>query len=112
MPQDLGQERAVAHVGPGLHEDHVARATLQGSGSPPPKPPELREQWMDKIVDLVGGVPAKLPPFREVNHKIKLIDPGKQIIYHLPKCPDALKAELAEKISRYTSTGWWVPTTA
>ena len=58
---------------------------------------------MDKIADLVGGVPTKLPPFREVNHEIKLIDPGKQIIYHLPKCPDMLQAELAEKISRYTS---------
>ena len=67
---------------------------------------------MDKIADLVGGKPAKLPPFREVNHEIKLIDPGTQIIYRLPKCPDALKAELAEKISHYTSAGWWVPTTA
>ena len=85
---------------------------LQGSGSPPPKPPKLREQWMNKIADLVGGVPTKLPPFREVNHKIKLIDPGKRIIYCLPKCPDVLKAELAEKISQYTSAGWWVPTTA
>ena len=67
---------------------------------------------MDKIADLVGGIPAKLPPFREVNHEIKLIDPGRQIIYCLPKCPDALKAELAKKISRYTSAGWWVPTIA
>ena len=25
--------------------------------------------------------------------------------------PDALKAELAEKISQYTSMGWWVPVT-
>ena len=67
---------------------------------------------MNKITDLVGGIPTKLPPFREVNHEIKLIDPGKQIIYCLPKCPNTLKAELAEKISRYTSPGWWVPTTA
>ena len=29
----------------------------------------------------------------------------------MPKCPDALKEELAEKISQYTSTGWWVPAT-
>ena len=71
----------------------------------------VRERWMDKIADLVGGVPAKLLPFREVNHEIKLIDPGKQIIYHLPKCPNVLKAELVEKISQYTSAGWWVPTT-
>ena len=70
---------------------------LQGSGLPPPKPPELRERWMNKIADLVGGIPTKLPSFREVNHEIKLIDPGKRIIYCLPKCPDALKAELAKK---------------
>jgi len=30
----------------------------------------------------------------------------------LPKCPDALKAELADKVSRYTNAGWWVPATA
>ena len=73
--------------------------------------PELRERWIDKISDLVGGVPPKLPPWRLINHQIKLIAPDKRINYHLPKCPDALKEELAEKISRYTSTGWWVPVT-
>ena len=60
---------------------------------------------MDKITDLVGGVPPKLPPFWKVNHEIKLIDPGKQIMCHFPKCPNVLKAELAEKISQYTSAG-------
>ena len=29
----------------------------------------------------------------------------------MPKCPNALKEELAGKISQYTSTGWWVPVT-
>ena len=111
MPPDSGQEHVVACVGPGLCEGNVARATLQGSGPPPLKLSELREQWMDKIADLVRGIPAKLPPFREVNHEIKLVDPGKRIIYRLPKCPDMLKAELAEKISQY-SARWWVPTTA
>jgi len=46
-----------------------------------------------------------------INHQINLIDPNKWINYHLPKCPDALKEELAEKISQYTSAGWWVPAT-
>ena len=27
----------------------------------------------------------------------------------MPKFPDVLKEELAEKISRYISAGWWVP---
>ena len=74
--------------------------------------PELRERWIDKISDLVGGVPPKLPPWRLINHQINLINPDKRINYRLPKCPDALKEELAEKISWYTSTGWWVPATA
>ena len=65
--------------------------------------PELRERWIDKISDLVRGVPPKLPPWRLINHQIKLINPDKQINYHLPKCPDALKEELAERISWYTS---------
>ena len=68
-------------------------------------------QWMDKITDLVSGVPAKVPSFCTVNHEINLNDPNKQIHHQLPKCPDTLKEELAEKISQYTSAGWWVPAT-
>ena len=64
---------------------------------------------MDNITDLISGVPPKVPPFRQINHKINIIDPNKQINYQIPKCPDALKEDLAENISRYTSSGWWVP---
>ena len=67
---------------------------------------------MNKIIDLVSGVPLKVPPLQEINHEINLIDPHKRIKYHLPKCPDALKEELADKISRYTGAGWWVSSTA
>ncbi len=63
---------------------------------------------MNKIVDLVSSVPLKVPPLREINHEINLIDPHKQIKYCLPKCPNALKEELADKIGCYTSAGWWV----
>ena len=66
----------------------------------------LRELWIDKIVDLISGVLPKVPPCRMINHQINLIDPNKQIHYQLPKCPDTLKEELAEKISCYTSAGW------
>ena len=41
----------------------------------------LRELWMDKIVDLVSGVPPKVPLFRMINHQINLIDPNKRIHY-------------------------------
>ena len=63
----------------------------------------LRELWMDKIVDLISGIPPKVLPFRTINHQINLIDLNKWIHYQLPKCPDTLKEELAEKISCYTS---------
>jgi hypothetical protein len=44
---------------------------------------------------------------RGVNHHIPIIDEGKQYNYHLPRCPDSLKTQLAEKIDRYTRAGWW-----
>ena len=50
----------------------------------------LRELWMDKIVDLVSGVPPKVPLFRMINHQINLIDLNKRIHYRLLKCPDTL----------------------
>ncbi|KIJ42894.1 hypothetical protein M422DRAFT_254004 [Sphaerobolus stellatus SS14] len=37
----------------------------------------LRSQWKEKYVDLFSDIPLELPPMREVNHRIKLIDPDK-----------------------------------
>ena len=51
---------------------------------------------------------AKLPPLHEVNHRIPLVDEGKQYSYHLPCCPDSLKLQLAEKIQLYMSAKWWI----
>jgi hypothetical protein len=50
----------------------------------------------------MNGAPERLPPLREVNHKIPLIDESKRYKYHSPRCPDSLKPELMEKIARYT----------
>ena len=72
--------------------------------------PRLREQWRSKCSDLFQ-VPLALPPFREINHEIKLIDEDKRIRYRLPKCPDILRDQLIAKIDRYTEAGWWRPTT-
>jgi hypothetical protein len=41
--------------------------------------PCLREEWMERITDLVSGIPLELPPLREVNHEINLVDPTKRI---------------------------------
>jgi hypothetical protein len=74
--------------------------------------PLLREEWMEKITDLVSGIPLELPPLREVNHEINLVDPTKRIRYRLPKCPEHFHKGLSAKIERYTTAEWWVPAVA
>ena len=46
--------------------------------------PRLREQWFDKTSDLTGPIPLELPPFREVNHWIRLMDENIRYNYHMP----------------------------
>lgn len=67
----------------------------------------LRKQWFEKCQDIMNGAPARLPPLREINHHIPIIDQNKRYMYHLPRCPDAIKPELMAKIERYTKAGWW-----
>ncbi|KAJ7111053.1 hypothetical protein C8R44DRAFT_530356, partial [Mycena epipterygia] len=65
----------------------------------------LRDRWMELSIDIMLGVPEKMPPLRAVNHRIPLIDENLVYNYHLPRCPDAMKSQLLEKISRYTRAG-------
>jgi len=58
----------------------------------------------------MNGAPEWLPPLREVNHQILIIDEKKRYKYHALRCPDSLKNELSEKIVCYTCTKWWEPT--
>ncbi|KIJ42177.1 hypothetical protein M422DRAFT_119048, partial [Sphaerobolus stellatus SS14] len=69
--------------------------------------PALREAWQDSYADTFGDIPLELPPFREVNHEIKLINPLKVIDYRTPRCPEALKEQLIDKINQYVTAGWW-----
>lgn len=74
--------------------------------------PRLRQQWADEFHDMVQGTPNKLPPLREVNHEIHLIDESKRYTYHLPRCPTALRDEWHSKLNRYVDAGWWEPRSA
>ena len=65
--------------------------------------PQLCKSWDNNITDLVSGIPLKLLPIQEVNHKINLIDPKKCIHYQLLKCPEHFHEELSQKIERYTT---------
>jgi len=70
--------------------------------------PRLRDRILSEYKNQLGGVVAKLPPLHEVNHRISLVDEGKQYAYHLPRCPDSLKPQLAEKIQLYMNAKWWI----
>ena len=72
--------------------------------------PWLQEKWMEKIADLVGGIPLELPPLQEVNHQINPINPDKEIQYWLPKCPKHFCEELSTKLEWYTTAKWWITT--
>ena len=71
--------------------------------------PQLCKEIAEKYSELLGPLPLKLPPIHEVSHKILLINELKQLKHRLPKCPEGFCSELAWKIKRYTTTGWWVP---
>ena len=71
--------------------------------------PQLCEEIAESYSDLLGPLPLTLPPFREVSHEIPLINESKQLKHRLPKCPEAFRSELARKIERYPTAGWWVP---
>jgi len=58
---------------------------------------------------MYGPPPRKLPPLREVNHTIPLINPDAQYSLHLPRCSTALFPLLRAKMERYVKSGWWVP---
>ncbi|KAG6882107.1 hypothetical protein C0995_015795, partial [Termitomyces sp. Mi166 len=40
--------------------------------------PQLRQAWQQEFVDIVNGTKEELPPWREVNHEINLIDESRQ----------------------------------
>jgi hypothetical protein len=69
---------------------------------------KLQAQWEEKAADVLTGAPPKLPPFREINHRIPLIDENKVYHYHLLRCPDVMKGQLVKKIQHYKDSGWWI----
>ena len=94
-------------------ENHLSHIEL-GSKKPMSKYtlediPQLHEEIAELSSDLLGPLPLELPPLREVLHEIPLIDESKQLKHRFPKCPEAFRPELACKIERYTTAGWWIP---
>jgi hypothetical protein len=69
----------------------------------------LRNRWREEYTDIMEGTKPGLPPWREVNHEINIINDNKRYNYYLPCCPHALREELHEKINHYVEAGWWEP---
>ena len=67
----------------------------------------MRQEWLDSCQDILNGAPPCLPPLREINHRIPIVDESKVYNYHLPRCPVSIKQALSDKIERYEKAGWW-----
>jgi hypothetical protein len=67
----------------------------------------LRQQRYDEFNDIFQGAKEELPPLREVNHEINIIDSEKKYTHRLATCPIALRPQFYEKLNRYVNAGWW-----
>ncbi|KAG6873561.1 hypothetical protein C0992_008642, partial [Termitomyces sp. T32_za158] len=90
-----------------LCQKHVDKGKAKATGLREEDIPRLCQQWQQEFADIVNGMKPKLPPWREVNHEINLIDETKQYKYHLPRCPQALQEQLHDKTN--INAKWWEP---
>lgn len=74
--------------------------------------PKLRAKWLDYCSEILQGTQEGLPPLREINHKIPLIDESKRYNYYMPRCPDSMREQLIDRIGAYTKAKWWEPCTS
>lgn len=74
--------------------------------------PKLRAKWLEYCAEILQGTQDGLPPLREINHKIPLIDESKRYNYYMPRCPDSMREQLIDRIGVYTKAKWWEPCTS
>lgn len=82
---------------------------IPATGREPQAHQHFRRHLLEEFAELFQPVPPELPPFRDINHTIPIIDEKKRYNYRLPKCPEVLRPELSAKIERYVKAGWWEP---
>jgi hypothetical protein len=70
---------------------------------------ELR-QYADPLCKEVSE--TELPPLRVINHSIPLIDDSKTYQWRPSRCPEAFRAQWAEKRDAYVKSGRWKITSA
>jgi hypothetical protein len=57
---------------------------------------------------VLGPAPLTVPPLREINHHIPLIDPTARYSVNRPRCAFALKDLFSIKVNRYREAGVWI----
>ena len=86
-----------------LPEDSVDFSTLPKSGPYTElQIPQIWARLLNEFSDMLSGCPEVLPPLREVNHKITLVNKNRKYNYYLLLCPDVLLTQLSDKLGQYT----------
>ena len=62
---------------------------------------------LEEFQEILQGTKEELPPLREINHKVKLIDLDKRYTYRLPTCPVTFRDQFHTKLEWYMRVGWW-----
>ncbi|KIM36975.1 hypothetical protein M413DRAFT_77523, partial [Hebeloma cylindrosporum] len=87
----------------------MAHAIAVGEGTLESAREELR-QYAKPLCKDENETP--LPPFRDINHTIPLIDETLKYPWRASRCPEPLRAQWAEKRDNYLRTGRWKITSA
>jgi hypothetical protein len=82
----------------------MAQAILVGAGEIEAAREELH-QYAKPLCKDENETP--LPPFRDINHTIPLIDENVKYPWRASRCPEALREHWAEKRDNYLRTGRW-----
>ncbi|KAJ3015068.1 hypothetical protein NUW54_g1142 [Trametes sanguinea] len=109
----LGINELLDHIAAEQYKDEIIRRSHVGFviDEKEEELNKLRDKWYKATEDIMRPPLEELPPFREVNHRIPLIDEKKIYRYHFPRCAEAIRTELLAKINRYVKAGWWRPAT-
>ncbi len=74
------------------------------------KPSEIREDLLKYAQKVCrNGLDTPLPPLREINHEIPVIDLHKKYYWRPSRCPDPLLDQWVKKKEAYVASGRWLP---
>ncbi|RDB29688.1 Retrovirus-related Pol polyprotein from transposon opus [Hypsizygus marmoreus] len=74
---------------------------------------KVRQELVDYAEPLCcEAADTDLPPFRDINHQIPLVDPKRVYPWRPSRCPEAFRPQWAEKRDAYLRSGRWRVTSA